>query len=102
MFIVFAGGAGGFSFAQTSKSFMFLGRLKTTIGGSGMAFFSLLEVWRIGRCFFATRDRLVSPGWYVTTNGIRLVGCLCGSGLPYEAALMLFESANPLLLSGIL
>ena len=34
MFIAFAGGAGGFSFARTSKSFMFLGRLKATIDGS--------------------------------------------------------------------
>ena len=64
------GGAGGFSFARTSKSLIFLGRLKA---GSGMAFFNLLEVWRIGRCFLTILDRLVSPGWYVTTNGVCLV-----------------------------
>ena len=29
---------GGFSLARTSKSLMFFGRLKATIGGSGMAF----------------------------------------------------------------
>ena len=42
--MAFAGGAGGFSFARTSKSLIFLGRLNATIGGSGMAFFNLLEV----------------------------------------------------------
>ena len=38
------GGAGGFSLARTSKSLMFFACLKATIGGSGMAFFNLLEV----------------------------------------------------------
>ena len=79
--MAFVGGAGGFSFARTSKSLIFLGRLKATIGGSGMAFFNLLDVWRIGRCFLVILDRLLSPGWYVTTSGIRLVGCLCVWGL---------------------
>ena len=44
VFKAFVGGAGGFSLAWTSKSLMFFGRLKATIGGSGMAFFNLLEV----------------------------------------------------------
>ena len=44
MFKAFGGGAGGFGLARTSKSLMFFGRLKATIGGSGMAFFNLLEV----------------------------------------------------------
>ena len=43
-------------------SLIFLGRLKATIGGSGMAFFNLLDVWRIGRCFLVILDRLLSPG----------------------------------------
>ena len=44
VFMAFVGGAGGFSFARTSKSLIFLGRLKAIIGGSGMASFNLLEV----------------------------------------------------------
>ena len=71
MFMAFVGGAGGFSFVRMSRSLIFLGCLKATIGGSGMGFLNLLEMWR---CFLATLDRLVSPGLYVTTNG---VGCLC-------------------------
>ena len=43
-------------------SLIFLGRLKATIDGSGMAFFNLLDVWRIGRCFLVILDRLLSPG----------------------------------------
>ena len=42
--MAFVGGDGGFSFARTSRSFIFLGRLKAIIGGSGMASFNLLEV----------------------------------------------------------
>ena len=61
MFKAFGGGAGGFGLARTSKSLMFFGRLKATIGGSGMAFFNLLEARRIGRCFLAIFDRLVNP-----------------------------------------
>ena len=102
VFMALVRGAGGFCFAQKSKPLIFLGRLKGIIGGSGMAFFSLLEVWRIWRCFLAILDRLVRPGWYVTISGVHLVGCLClwDSGPPCEAALILYESVNLLLLSG--
>ena len=41
VFMAFVGGAGGFSFARTSESLIFLGHLKA---GSGMGFFNLLEV----------------------------------------------------------
>ena len=55
-------GAGVFSFAWTSRSLRFSGRLNATSGGLGRACFSLEEVWRIGRCFFTILARVVRLG----------------------------------------
>ena len=57
------GGAGVSSFAQTSRSLRFFGRLYATSGGLGIACLSIAEVWRTGRCFFVILARLNRLGW---------------------------------------
>ena len=59
---VLVGGVGVVTLARTSRSLRLWGCLKATIGGLGMAFWSLWEVCKIGKCFCSILVRLVREG----------------------------------------
>ena len=73
-------GAGVDTLVRMSRFFRLRGRLNDTRGGLGMAFSSLRDVWRIGRCFLTIFGRLERQGWNVTTKGVLCSGCFGGWG----------------------
>ena len=56
-------GASVSSFARTSRSLRFFGRLNATSGGLGISCLILAEVWNTGRCLFVILARLDRLGW---------------------------------------